>query len=97
MIDVGANIGSVSLSLANIFKNSNVLAFEPSFYAFKKLKKNLNLNSRLEKRIKLFNSSISNFKKIKNSSYSSWKLDFNKNSHPVHKGILKEASKKTVS
>ena len=83
MIDVGANIGSVSLSLANIFKNSNVLAFEPSFYAFKKLKKNLNLNSRLEKRIKLFNSSISNFKKIKNSSYSSWKLDFNKNSHPV--------------
>ena len=51
MIDVGANIGSVSLSLVNIFKNSNVLAFEPSFYAFKKLKKNLNLNSRLEKRI----------------------------------------------
>ncbi len=97
MIDVGANIGSVSLSLASIFKNSNVLAFEPSFYAFKKLKKNLNLNSRLEKRIKLFNSSISNSKKIKNSSYSSWKLDFNKNSHPVHKGILKEASKKTVS
>ena len=76
-------------------KNSNVLAFEPSFYALK-IEKNLNLNSRLEKRI---NYLIHQYLilKNKNSSYSSWKLDFNKNSHPVHKGILKEASKKTVS
>ena len=91
-IDVGANIGSVSLSLAKKFKNSIILAIEPTFYAFNKLKGNLNLNTSLKKRIKLMNLFLTSKKIKKNFAYSSWKLDFNKNSHPIHKGLLKKVS-----
>ena len=97
LVDIGANVGSVSLYLADIFKRSNIYAVEPSFFAFKKLKTNLALNKRFKKRIKLFNLSISNLKKMKSFSYSSWKLNFNKNSHPIHKGILKETSRRIYS
>ncbi len=91
-IDVGANIGSVSLSLAQTFKRSNIFAVEPTFYAYKKLEENVKLNKSLKKRIKLMNFFLTN-RKIKNDyTYSSWKLDFNKNSHPIHKGILKKNS-----
>ena len=41
LIDIGANIGSVSLNLAKIFKKSNILSIEPTFYAFEKLKINI--------------------------------------------------------
>lgn len=91
-IDIGANIGSVSLFLAKKYKNSKILAIEPTFYAFKKLKKNISLNKHLKKRIKLMNFFLTNKKLEKNFTYSSWKLDFNKNSHPIHKGILKKVT-----
>lgn len=92
LIDIGANIGSVSLNLAKIFKKSNILSIEPTFYAFEKLKININLNKKLKKRIKVSNLFVSNKKKLDKFTYSSWKLDFNKNSHPIHRGVLKENS-----
>ena len=55
LVDIGANIGSVALPLAGLFNKSNIIAIEPTIYAFKKLKKNISLNSNLKKRIKTFN------------------------------------------
>ena len=63
IIDIGANIGSVSLPLAKTFKNSTIISIEPTVFAFSKLKKNVNLNPYLKKRIILQNIFISNKKK----------------------------------
>ena len=38
IIDIGSNIGSVTLPLANTFKNSKIYSIEPTIYAFEKLK-----------------------------------------------------------
>ena len=43
-LDVGANIGSISLPLANYSKNTNFHLFEPDKNIYKKLIKNINLN-----------------------------------------------------
>tara|TARA_E500000178_G_scaffold349698_1_gene407117 strand:- start:1352 stop:2176 length:825 start_codon:yes stop_codon:yes gene_type:complete len=91
-VDVGANIGSVSLHLANVYKKSKIYAIEPSYFAFKKLKSNLSINKMLKKRVKLFNLSISSSTKKNNYSYASWKLNFDNKSHPIHKGILKKTA-----
>ncbi len=91
-IDIGANIGSVTLNLAKKFSKSTILSIEPTFYAYKKLKFNINLNKSLKKRIKILNIFISNTKKSKKYTYSSWKLNFNSQSHPIHKGVLKKTS-----
>ena len=37
ILDIGANIGSVSLVIAKMFKNSKIFAIEPTNYAFNKL------------------------------------------------------------
>ncbi|MDC1220903.1 FkbM family methyltransferase [bacterium] len=50
IIDIGANVGSISLPLAKIFNKSKIFAIEPTNYAFKKLTKNLNLNKDLKKK-----------------------------------------------
>ena len=39
IVDIGANIGSVSLPLAQNFNNAQIYSIEPTIYAFKKLKK----------------------------------------------------------
>ena len=51
VIDIGANIGSVSLLLAKILKNSKVFAIEPTNYAFNKLSNNLSLNKELKDKV----------------------------------------------
>ena len=79
IVDIGANIGSVSLPLAKLFRSSTIISIEPTYYAFSKLKKNLNLNSNLKKRIKIYNCFISN-KKKKLISY-------------IHLGIFHKAPK----
>ena len=48
IIDIGANIGSVSLIMAKKFKDSKVFAIEPTNYAFNKLSTNLDLNNDLK-------------------------------------------------
>ena len=63
IIDIGSNIGSVTLPLANTFKNSKIYSIEPTVFAFKKLRENINLNPKLKKRIKIFNYFISQKKK----------------------------------
>ncbi len=91
-LDIGANIGSVSLTLAKVFDNSKVYSFEPTYYAFKKLKKNLSLNRDLKDKVILNQLFISNIKKP-SKVWSSWKLNNKKNRHKNHKGSLKSIKK----
>ena len=97
IVDIGANIGSVSLPLAKLFHSSTIISVEPTYYAFSKLKKNLNLNPNFKKRIKIYNSFISNKKKKINFIHSSWNFSSGSKKHKVHCGILKQASNKTQS
>ena len=87
-LDIGANIGSVSLPLAKLFNNALIYSIEPTTYAFNKLYKNLSLNKNLKKQIlinQLFISDKINPKKV----WSSWNFNKNKNKHPKHKGNFK--------
>ena len=96
-IDIGSNIGSVTLPLAKYFYNSNIFSIEPTIYAFKKLRKNINLNPLLKKRIFLYNYFISNKKKKVNYIHSSWSFSQQNKKHPVHLGSLKKTNKKSIS
>ena len=78
IVDIGSNIGSVTLPLANTFKKSRVYSIEPTVYAFEKLKENINLNPNLKKRIKTFNYFISKKKNKIKFVHSSWKLNNNR-------------------
>ena len=92
-IDIGANIGSVTLPLVNIFNKSLIYAIEPTFYAYKKLKKNISLNKSLGPRIVTKQQFISNSKKP-TKVWSSWGLNTNeKLKHNIHRGILKKIKK----
>ena len=97
LIDIGANIGSVSLPLAKIFYRSYIFSVEPTYYAYKKLSNNINLNPDLKKRIKIYNYFISQKNKKIKFVHSSWKLDYLDKKHRVHKGTLKKTFNKTIS
>ena len=94
VIDIGANIGSVSLPLAKMFRNSRIVSIEPTVYAFSRLRKNVGLNPNLKKRINLLNIFISNEKMKIREVHSSWNFLNNEKKHRVHLGILKKTSLK---
>ena len=89
IIDIGANIGSVSLKLATIFENSKIFAIEPTNYAYNKLFNNLKLNKELENRVFLRQLFITNSKKP-DKVWSSWNFDNSNKKHQKHLGTLKE-------
>ena len=100
IIDIGSNIGDKSLSitselLSKNFTNFKVFSIEATDYAFKKQINNINLNPKLKKKIKSFRYFVSNNKIKPINIYSSWNLDSNKDSHKIHKGILKKVNKST--
>ena len=95
IIDIGANVGSVSLPLAKMFENSKIISIEPTIYAFSKLKKNVNLNPNLKKRINLENIFISNHNRIVKKVHSSWNFLNNEKKHNIHLGTLKKTSFRT--
>ena len=97
LVDVGSNVGSVTLPLAKLFNLSTIISIEPTNFAFSKLKKNLNLNPNLKKRIKLFNVFISDKKKKVNFVHSSWDLKAKHKKHQIHLGTLKKTSNKIQS
>jgi len=87
-LDIGANIGSVTLPLAKLFKKASIYSIEPTNYAFKKLKENLSLNESLKNQVlinQLFISDKKNPKKV----WSSWNFNKQKNKHSIHRGNLK--------
>ena len=94
IIDIGANIGSISLPLAKIFRKSKIFAIEPTNYAFKKLTKNISLNNNLKKNIFLNQLFLSKIKKPK-KVWSSWNFDDNKDKHKHHLGTLHSIKKKS--
>ena len=94
VFDIGANIGSMTLSFAQIATNGLIYAFEPTDYAYNKLLRNINLNSELAKRITPFQLFLSDKsqKNHKIEAYSSWKINGTaSNTHPVHGGNIKPA------
>jgi len=90
--DVGANFGLMSLKYADrLGDQGKVYAFEPTDYAFAKLKRNLQLNPELEKKVTTIKTFLSDQlqKDYKEKVYSSWRIDSIKdadNRHPVHMG-----------
>ena len=94
IIDIGANVGSISLPLAKMFNKSKIFAIEPTNYAFKKLTKNINLNNNLKKNILLNQLFLSKIKKPK-KVWSSWNFDDNKDKHKHHLGTLHSIKKRS--
>ena len=90
IIDVGSNVGSVALPLSKFFNKSFIFAIEPTVYAYKKLKKNINLNFDLKKRIKILNYFISNKSSKVNYAHSSWNFNKKNKRHSIHLGSLKK-------
>jgi len=97
LVDIGANIGSITLPLAQLYHLSNIISVEPTKYAYFKLKKNINLNPDIKKRVTLHNIFISNKKKKINYVHSSWKFSSKSHKHKIHRGTLKQTSNKTQS
>ena len=99
-LDVGANFGVTSLSLLSRYPSAIIYAFEPTDYAFEKLKINIDLNPEAKNHIKPCQLFVSDHEDSPKEShvYSSWRVDrLVKGIHPIHCGILKSASCKTVT
>jgi FkbM family methyltransferase len=89
VLDIGANIGAHTLHLAQLVgPDGRVLAFEPTDFAFRKLRRNLDLNPSLASRVELFhcfltaNDGVS----VPNDIYSSWPLVVEEGLHAKHLG-----------
>ncbi len=98
VLDIGANIGAHTLPMAQLVGDKGiVVAFEPTDYAFKKLRENCNLNPFLKDRIALnqvmlvsshYADSVSSAPDI----YSSWPLSDDSDLHELHRGRLMSTS-----
>lgn len=89
VLDIGANIGAHTLRLAQLVgPNGRVMAFEPTDFAFKKLKRNLDLNPELMSRVEAFHCFLTaaDGSDVPNSIYSSWPLAAEAGLHAKHLG-----------
>lgn len=95
IFDVGANVGTMSLFLAKKHQLSTIYAFEPTYYAMNKFKKNLSLNPELGTQIHPIQCFISS-KTAKNTAlkaYSSWKIsEKSQQQHYIHGGTAMPAN-----
>lgn len=100
VLDIGSNIGEKSLSLTKNLLNNNITNFliysiEPTEFAIKKQKINLDLNENLKAKIKIYPLFFTCQKNRINEAFSSWNL-FEKN-NTIHGGQKKLFSKNTKS
>jgi FkbM family methyltransferase len=89
VLDIGANIGAHTLFLAqSVGESGHVFAFEPSDYAFQKLKANLAVNPSLKARVTAEQIMLAAemTQPIKDGVYASWPLEANGELHPKHLG-----------
>ena len=90
-LDVGANIGHMSLKLGKELPQGRVISFEPTHFAFRKFMSNLELNPELKGRITPVNSFLSSSRaaSITEPVYASWRVDGVQTgkAHSVHQGI----------
>lgn len=77
VLDIGANVGAHTLHLAKcVGPQGNVLAFEPTEFAFRKLVRNLEINPDLKSRVSPYNCFLAAEDKadVPAAIYSSWPL-----------------------
>jgi FkbM family methyltransferase len=90
-LDIGANIGAHALPLAELVGPSGrVLAFEPTSFAYAKLRRNLSLNPHLEPRVRAFQMMLvaNDAEALPEALYSSWPLEVSADVHPKLRGRL---------
>jgi FkbM family methyltransferase len=94
-IDVGANVGALTLPVADYLERGHVYAVEPTDFAFAKLRKNLDLNPRISSRVTPIQSFVASETATVSElvAYSSWPVTGHddKRQHPVHKGVPQTA------
>jgi FkbM family methyltransferase len=89
VLDIGANIGAHTLPLARfVGPQGRVYAFEPTDWAFAKLRANLDLNPDLASRVEAYQAFLTNNKEgaLQAEIYSSWPLEDKAGLHPKHLG-----------
>jgi FkbM family methyltransferase len=93
IFDIGANFGAMTLRFAGLVPFGRVYAFEPTFYAFERLKKNISLNPVLAARITAVQSFVSSSSSDRPAEqvYASWKVGGadSKKGHKMHGGVKK--------
>jgi FkbM family methyltransferase len=95
VLDVGANVGAHTLSLARLVgPTGRVHAFEPTAFAYRKLLRNLSLNPELASRVTTHQCFLTRETSHgpPQHVYSSWPLVGSRNVHPKHRGQEKSTS-----
>lgn len=95
VVDIGANIGAHTLQFANLVgATGKVAAFEPTAYAFGKLKRNVELNPSLADRIVACQCMLTadDAGSAPEAIYSSWPLTGKSDLHAVHRGELQSTA-----
>ncbi len=91
VFDIGANIGAHSLPIARaVGPAGRLFSFEPTAYAFGKLRQNLSLNPELAARVSAHQLLLTDDPgaAVRSEIYSSWPLRARSDAHPKHKGQL---------
>lgn len=99
-IDIGANIGAICLPLASRNADARIIAVEPTDHAFKRLKRNIDLNPALQLRIKAVQAFMGDGSQAPPGmiAYPSWRLDNPAGEkHEVHLGQAHEVTCPTLS
>jgi FkbM family methyltransferase len=99
VFDIGANIGAHTLGLAqSVGSAGKVYAFEPTDFAFEKLKRNLALNPELEVRTHTHQILLADAPTASREPeiYASWHLGADYSVHPKHRGRLATTLHATV-
>jgi FkbM family methyltransferase len=89
VLDIGANVGAHTLHLAQLVgPNGHVVAFEPTDFAFRKLRRNLELNPELNARVTPCHCFLtaSDSDQAPSAVYSSWPLAREPGLHAKHLG-----------
>jgi FkbM family methyltransferase len=94
VLDIGANSGVHTLPLARMVGDAGrVVAFEPTNFAFARLRHNLQLNPAIAGRVTPVLAYLSDGQHGRPSGfYARWRLDEVGDQHPLHKGSLEEAN-----
>jgi FkbM family methyltransferase len=91
VVDIGANVGAHTLPLARAAgETGRVIAFEPTGWAFSKMRVNLGLNPDLQARVTAEQALLVSpgQRTVPAAIYSSWPLAASSDLHPLHRGRL---------